>query len=216
MKKGAIFDMDGTLIDTERLYQKGWFAVAEEFGEKPSMELAKAVSGTSGPQMVEVVNGFYPNVDPYRYTERVIEFVKKETENKIDLMPNVKEILRFFKENGVKTAVASSSPDDVIKNNLSRVGIIDEFSAFIGGNQITRGKPAPDIFLKAAELIGIAPEDCYVFEDSLNGVRAAAAAKCAAIMIPDQVQPTDEIRGIATAIFPSLGAALEAIRLEKI
>ena len=212
MQKGAIFDMDGTLIDTERIYQKGWFSVAPEFGEKSSMELARAVSGTSGEQMRQVVNRFYPKVDPELYVQRVIEFVKEETVKHIDLMPGVTDILKFFAENGVKMAVASSSPTEVIKTNLGQVGIIDYFDALIGGDQIKCGKPAPDIFLKAAASINLSPGDCYVFEDSLNGVRAAHAAKCTAVMIPDQVPPTDEIRKIADAIIPSLVDALAAVK----
>ena len=216
MKKGAIFDMDGTLIDTERLYQQGWFSVAEEFGEKSSMDLAKSVSGTSNDQMREVVHSFYPNVDADLYVERVIAFVKKRTDEHIDLMPGVREILQFFKDNGIKMSVASSSPKEIIKINLTRVGIADYFDEFVSGEEVENGKPEPDIFLRAAKLIAISPEECYAFEDSLNGIRAAAAAGCAAIMIPDQVEPTEDIKKLTVAICPSLNDALAAIKTGRL
>ena len=108
--------------------------------------------------------------------------------------------------------VASSSHSDMIKSNLQRVGVWEFFDGAVGGNEIKNGKPAPYILLKAAECIGLTPTDCYVFEVSLNGVRAAAAANSVAVMIPDQVPPTEEIEKIATAIYPSLVDALKAIK----
>ena len=215
MKRGAIFDMDGTLLDTEKVYQEGWHDVALEFGEEPSWELAHLESGASGPYMYETVKRFYPNVDPHEYVEHVIAYMQRKTAEHIDLMPGVTEILSFFKENDVRLAVASSSPREIIKANLDRVGVLDYFEVIVAGEEVAHGKPSPDIFLKAAELLKLPPEDCYVFEDSLNGMRAGAAAKCAAVMIPDQVAPTDEIRALATAIYPSLTDALTAIKRQS-
>ncbi len=213
MKRGAIFDMDGTLLDTERIYQEGWYNVARDFGEEPNWELAKLESGASGPYMYETVTKFFPKVDPHEYVEHVIAYMTRKTNEHISLMPGVTEILTFFKDNGVKLAVASSSPREVIEKNLARVEILDFFGrGIVAGTEVQHGKPAPDIFLKTAALLELAPEDCYVFEDSLNGMRAAAAAKCAAVMIPDQVAPTDEIKNLATAIYPSLNDAMAAIK----
>ena len=85
------------------------------------------------------------------------------------------------------------------------------FKVLVGGDLVTNGKPAPDIFLLAAEKLNIEAEDCYIFEDSFNGIRAAAASGGAAIMIPDTVQPTDDIKRICAAVFNDLNEARRAI-----
>ena len=84
----------------------------------------------------------------------------------------------------------------------------------VSGTEIERGKPAPDIFLLAAKEIGIAPEECYVFEDSINGIRAGVAAGCRSYMIPDLTEPTDEMREICSGIYEDLDAAWQVISQE--
>ena len=119
--------------------------------------------------------------------------------------------MSFFRERGVKLAVASSSARAMVEDNLRRAEILDCFDAVVSGQEVTRGKPAPDIFLLAAERIGCAPEDCYVFEDGVNGARAGVAAGCAAVMIPDLMEPTEDLRAGCAGIYPSLLAARDAI-----
>lgn len=89
----------------------------------------------------------------------------------------------------------------MIENNLRVAGIEDYFTAVVSGSQVEHGKPAPDIFLYAAERLCLAPEDCYVFEDSFNGIRAGVAAGCFTIMIPDLFEPTDEIRQLVAGVY---------------
>lgn len=108
-------------------------------------------------------------------------------------------------------AVASSAPVAVIEKNLTRANLRGFFEVLVGGDLVTNGKPAPDIFLLAAKRLNLPASDCYVFEDSLNGIKAAAASGGAAIMIPDQVQPTDEVKKICAAVFNDLNEAKFAI-----
>ena len=122
------------------------------------------------------------------------------------------EILKFFEENGVKMAIASSSSIEVITKNLERADIKKYFSAIVSGDDVEHGKPAPDIFLKAAEKINLPASECYVFEDSFNGIRGAYAAGCTPVMIPDTVQPTDEIKKLCAGIYPNLLDAMNAIK----
>lgn len=212
MKRGAIFDMDGTLFDTEKFYRQAWLDVAEEFGEQRNPAVASAVSGTNLDEYTrQIVRKFYPNIDAEKYIARVLEIARAVPEKNLELMAGVEEILHFFKSAGVVMAVASSAPVEVIEKNLARSNLRGCFQALVGGDSVTNGKPAPDIFLLAAEKLSLAPNDCYVFEDSFNGIRAAAAAGCAAIMIPDTVQPNDEIKNLCTAIFPNLNEARTAI-----
>ena len=210
MKRGAIFDMDGTLLNTERFYTQGWLETADKFGVERNLELAKAMSGSAVTVMPEIMHRFYPGIDADKYISTVVAFVKSESEKTLELMPGVKEILEYFKSQNVVMAVASSSLKTVVDANLTRTGIRDYFKVVIGGNQIKNGKPAPDIFLKAAEELGVAPDDCYVFEDSLNGVRAGHAAGASTIMIPDQAAPTEEIKKICR-VYDSLNIAMQAI-----
>lgn len=212
MLKGAIFDMDGTLFDTEKLYRRAWLDVVAEFGEEKNYELPTAISGTNlGEESYQVIRRFYPNIDAAAYLARVLVEVRKASESNLELMAGVEEILNFFQAKGVSMAVASSAPAAVIERNLTRANLRGYFKILVGGDRVKNGKPAPDIFLLAAKELNLAPSDCYIFEDSLNGIRSAAAAGGAAIMIPDTVQPTDEIKKICAAIFPNLNEARQAI-----
>ncbi|MBE8952047.1 MAG: HAD family phosphatase [Quinella sp. 1Q7] len=211
MKRGAIFDMDGTLFDTEKLYQRAWLDVAAQFGVEKNFDLPKAISGTNlGAESERIVRQFYPNIDAKAYIARVLEVVDTWRTQRLELMAGVEEILAFFKSAGVAMAVASSAPVAVIEENLTRANLRGYFEVLIGGNLVTHGKPAPDIFLLAAERLNLPASDCYIFEDSFNGIRAAAASGGVAIMIPDTVQPTDDIKKIC-AVFTSLTEAQRAI-----
>lgn len=205
MLSGAIFDMDGTLLNTEKIYQKYWLAVAAEFGVPGQPGLGPAISGSTGEISVQIFHRFYPQLDYQAYMEKVVEHVEKdETDNPLEIKPGVTELLAYFKDKGVKLAVASSCPKYRIELNLTKAGLRPYFAELVGGDMIVNGKPAPDIFQLASAKLGLAPADCYGFEDSFNGVRASAAAGNFAIMVPDTAEPTDEIRAIAKAIYPSM------------
>ncbi|MBQ6296118.1 MAG: HAD family phosphatase [Selenomonadaceae bacterium] len=217
MKRGAIFDMDGTLFDTEKLYCQAWLDVAEEFGEKRNPDVATAVSGTNLDSYTEqVIKNFYPDIDVKKYIARVLEVAREVPEKNLELMTGVEEILNFFKTAGVKMAVASSAPVEVIEKNLTRSNLRGYFEILVGGDLVANGKPAPDIFLLAAKELNLAPNDCYIFEDSFNGIRSAAASGGVAIMIPDTVQPTEEIKKLCTTIYPNLIEAKRAIERGEI
>jgi len=212
MKHGAIFDMDGTLFDTEKLYRQAWLDVVAEFGEEKNYELPTAISGTNlGEESLRIIKRFYPNIDAKAYLARVLEEVRAAAKKNLELMTGVEDILNFFKARGVVMAVASSAPVAVIEKNLTRSNLRGYFQVLIGGDLVSNGKPAPDIFLLAAKNLNLPANDCYIFEDSFNGIRSAAAAGGVAIMIPDTVQPTEEIKNLCAAIFPNLTKARRAI-----
>lgn len=212
MKKGAIFDMDGLLFDTESIYQCAWTMVADDFGVERKPELGKVCCGTCGDLMERLVREHHPTVDAKAYIRRVVEWVHNEVEKNLPVMEGVPEILAYFHACGVRIATASSSSVAQIEQNLRKSGLRDYFDVVVGGDLVVHGKPAPDIFLLAAERIGVAAADCYVFEDSYNGLRGAAAAGCTPVMIPDTMPPTDEMRTLCKGIYPSLSDAMNAIQ----
>ena len=204
--------MDGLLFDTERLYGEGWDSAADTFGVERSADFKTAVAGTNGAMMLHVIHHYYPGINARGFMDYCLGYVEQRTKNGPPEKPGVREILQFFREHGVKTAVASSSALDLIRRHLRFSGLEPFFDAVVSGHEVEHGKPAPDIFLLAAERIGCAPRDCYVFEDGINGMRAAFAAECAGVMIPDQFQPTPEVFECAAGIYASLSDAEAAIQ----
>ena len=213
--KGAIFDMDGLLLDTERLYRESWVAMAGEFGQRPDPAFPPAVSGTSGEEMLAVIRRHYPAVDPLAFREGCMAYLNRLLEERgAPVKPGARELVAFFRGRGVKLAVASSSALELIERNLRRAGLLSAFDALVSGQEAERGKPEPDIFLLAAEKIGCPPESCYVFEDSINGVRAGIAAGCVTVMVPDLVPPPEGLtpRAVCASLTEAM-AQIEAGRL---
>lgn len=215
MKKGAIFDMDCLLVDTERIWQKTWKEIAADRGVDLDPAFTAAISGTSGDGACAVCQKYY-HTD--RETGRKIfeEALRRGTEKlkkQVPAKPGAREMLSWLKEKKTRIAVASSSPEPLIRSNLKLAGLATYMDVIVSGAGLPHGKPAPDVFLLAADRLELSPADCYVFEDSFNGIRAAHAAGCTAVMIPDLIEPDAEMKHLADGIFPSLSEALRAIRL---
>ena len=183
------------------MMENGDLALVLQTEERSTEEVYEFVAAAAGTMESEAGIGCWAGIG------RNVEEAEKLPEK-----PGVREILTFFREEGIPIAVASSSPSDLVGSNLTRAGIKEYFDAIIGGDQVEQGKPAPDIFLKAAEEIGCKPEDCYVFEDGKNGLSGARAAGCSPVMIIDTMRPDRELAAICTGVFESLTEALEAIR----
>ena len=211
MLKGVIFDMDGLMFDTEQIWQKNWNKTAAEMGISLPEEFKFNICGTSGKLMNSVIEKYYGVEDGAPIAAKVKQMVHDDLIDFTPEKPGIHEILEFFKEKGVRMAVASSSSEEVIRRNLKNTNTEDYIEAIVSGVGMTNGKPAPDIFLKAADMLGIDPKECYVFEDAFNGVKAGHAAGCCTIMIPDQMQPTEEIRALADAVCGSLVEARDLL-----
>lgn len=211
MKQGAIFDMDGLLFDTERMYRDSWKQSAQQFGLVHNPDFPRTVCGSSGAHMREIILQYYPQVDAKAFADDCILRVERELETHVPEKTGVRDILQYFKQHGVRVAVASSSKRATVLHNLKQADILSYFDAVVSGDQVTHGKPAPDIFLLAAQQIGCEPENCYVFEDGTNGIRAGAAAGCTTIMIPDLTPPNAQLKQLCAGIYPSLSDAMNAI-----
>lgn len=209
--KGAIFDMDGLLFDTERIYQQTWQEIAQEMGIALDSRFPKAISGTNGAWMRHVIETFYHVADGSTIAAECMSRVKEKLSAHVPMKKGVPEILGFFQEKSVPMAVASSSPKEQILLNLEKAGILGYFAAAVSGAEVKSGKPAPDIFLYAAEQIGCKPEECFVFEDSENGIKSGYAAGCATIMVPDLFEASSDIVPYCTKICRNLLQAMVEI-----
>lgn len=190
--QGVIFDMDGLLLDTERLYQESWTVVAGEMGLTPDPAFPAAVSGSSGEIMRDLIHRYYPTADPFAMQDACIRRVNFLLDRDgPPVKPGARSLLAYLRQAGMKTALASSTGRARILSNLRQAGLDDFFDAVVSGQEVRLGKPEPDIFLLAAERIGCPPEACFVLEDSVNGVRAGMAAGCVTVMVPDLTAPPE-------------------------
>lgn len=212
MKKGAIFDMDGTLLDTERLYQESWIYLAKEYGQVPDPDFPRAVCGSNGAEMIAIIQKYYPDVDAGQFMKDCYARVAQLVENGAPVKKGAHEILTFLKKKGMRLAVASSNTHGQIEKNLEKAGLLHYFDALVGGDEVVNGKPHPDIFQLAAKKINCGSEECYAFEDGMNGLRAASAAGCSTIMVVDLTPPNEEAEAICSGIYNSLSEALEALQ----
>ena len=211
MFEGAIFDMDGLMFDTEPIWTKTWAPILESMGFAYPHGLADAVRGTSGKSMEAVINRFVPEVDAAQVRERAYAAVHESIARGVPKKPGLDELLEFLKSQGIPMAVASSSSLEVIEMNLLNGGVRDYFSHLLTGVGMANPKPAPDIFLAAADALGVNPEHTLVFEDSLSGVRAGVAGGFVTVMVPDMVAPDDYAKEHADYICSDLLEARDVL-----
>ena len=212
----VIFDMDGVLFDTERMYMECWREAAEPRGLKNVDEISKACIGRTLQGTKEVFEAAKAEQGIDVSFEELHEdcsrrFKKKEEREGLPEKPGVHEILEYLKENRIPTALASSTRRTAVMEHLDRAGITSYFQKIICGDMVEHGKPAPDIYLKACEELGVAPGQALAVEDSFNGVRAGHAAGMQVFLVPDLVAPTPEIQALCTEQLESLDELPAAI-----
>ena len=207
--RAVIFDMDGVIFDSERLYIECNKEVAARYGvtdldmiEEVSKKCIGVTSEATRRIMQESLGDDFPLDEMWMGAAAL--FKEKTIGGNLPMKPGVREILDYLKGRGIRIAIASSTKTDVVKRELSEAGILDYFDEVVGGDMIERSKPEPDSFLKAAEVLGVKPEECFIIEDSFNGIRAAHAAGGFSIMVPDILQPDEEISRLAGIVLGSL------------
>ncbi len=201
----VIFDMDGVIFDSERAYIAAYKKLAPKYGLTNVETIHCACMDSIGVNRKKTKEIFFSYVGHEFDYERYREDVQVEL-NKSDyvIKPGVYEIFEWLKETGARVALASSTRQVSVMKSLGKADLVKYFDRIVCGDMVSHSKPHPEIFLTAAEKLGAEPAECYVIEDSYNGIRAAHAAGMHPIMVPDILQPDEEIRSFAEVVLPSL------------
>lgn len=208
MVNTIIFDVDGTLLNTERIYMRAWQLASADFGYTLPDEALLQTRAVSKERAIACFRSYCGEDFPYEpiRLERVRIAEQLIAEAKMDelRMPYVLPTLNRLQEKGYKLAVASSTGAEKTKEHLAHAGLLDYFPVAVGGDMVTHGKPEPDIFLLAAQLCGAQPETCLVVGDTPADVFAATAAGMPVVLIPDQVPANEQTRPLSRAVLNGL------------
>lgn len=204
--QAVVFDMDGVIFDTERLVIEFWKEVAKKHNIPNVEHTCIQCLGTNRVRTREIFLENYGAdfpFDPYR--AEVTELFNTHYKGvPLPTKPGVRELLSYLQEQDIKVGLASSTAQHLVRDEIGTAGLLPFFQTLVCGDMVEHSKPAPDIFLKACEILNADPTKSIAIEDSFNGIRSAHCAGMTPIMVPDQVQPTDEIRALAFHVMPSL------------
>jgi len=201
----VVFDMDGLLVDTETVSREVMTLAARQMGyELPHDVFIRMVglSFASSGRLLE--EHFGPGFDVPAFQAESTRLYRAAGELGVALKDGVVELLDFLDRLGLPRAIATSSHHQDVDRNLGHHGLRQRFHAVVAGGDYVRSKPFPDPFLKAAEVLRVAPDHCLALEDSHNGVRAAHAAGMMAVMVPDLLEPNEEMQTLCVRIIDSL------------
>jgi HAD superfamily hydrolase (TIGR01509 family) len=208
----VVFDMDGVLFDTETLYEKAALAAAREVGIPMTSEFFRSTVGSpSAVVRAQVLERYGSDIAIDQLWDISRRIFRELTETREILKPGVVELLDLLDELGLPRAVATSSVRPTVDRHLHKHGLVDRFHGIAAQGDYDRHKPHPDPFLKAAALLGVAPQDCLAVEDSHHGVRSASSAGMMTVMVPDLLPATDEICALCLHVVPDLHAVRRLI-----
>ena len=204
--KAVIFDMDGVIFDSERLVLEGWQEIAAKYGIKGIAELLPRCLGVHAQATREIFREYYGQDFPYDEYKKEASalFHSRYGNGKLPLKPGVKELLSYLKENGYLVGLASSTRQAIVEQEIRDAGLMPYFDNLVCGDMLKRSKPEPDIYLKACENLDVEPRMAVAVEDSYNGIRSAKRAGMVPVMVPDMVQPDEEMRSLAHKICKDL------------
>ena len=212
--KAVLLDMDGTLLDTEKLFMESLVAAMGAFGYSDDIAtLCHAMVGLTGPQCDTMLLDRYGADFPIAALNEAFRANRdKLIKAGIPLKRGATELIDAVQRHGYPTAIVTSATRRGAENQLTLAGIRQRFDTVITRSDVAHAKPSPDLYLLAAERLGVPPPFCLAIEDSNPGVAAAHAAGAITIMVPDIVPPTDASRAKCTAVLPDLGAVVAMLR----
>ena len=196
--KAVIFDMDGLLLDTEKLLVRFWVQAANEAGFPMTRENALSIRSLHRSYAVPYLQGLFgEDFDYFKIRSRRMELIREHlSEHPLELKDGAKELLAHLNKNKLLTAVATATDYERTHDYLTQVGIFESFDRIVCATMVERGKPSPDIYIYAAEQLGLQPCECMALEDSPNGVKSAVSAGCRTVMVPDLTEPDAELDGL--------------------
>lgn len=189
--RGILFDMDGLVLDSERLYTRFWMEAAQAFGYPMTKEQALGLRSLGKiPAQAHLTACFGPGIDYTTLREKRIQRMNAYiAQNGIQPKPGIYDLMDYLEDKGIPAAITSSSPMEYIIRHLTNADLCHRFRKLCSGHEVPNGKPAPDIYLHGAAALGLDPKSCLALEDSPAGILSAYRAGCLPVMIPDQDQP---------------------------
>lgn len=201
----VVFDMDGVIFDTETVGLRSWVIVGERHGLENVEHYARECIGRSTKDSIKILSGAYGDIDIEALrAECVCEFKNIIAREGLVMKKGARGLLEWLKEQGIKTALASSTEYSGVMGHLKSAGIDGFFDTVIGGDMVTNSKPEPEIYLKACKALGVSPENAFAIEDSNNGIISAHRAGMRALLVPDIVENTEEVKQMAEKSFKDL------------
>ena len=204
--KGVISDMDGVILDTEKLYVRLWCEAANFYGYPMQRHHALSIRSMARMFVIDKLKGYFGEDFDYHavHAKRIELMDKYIEENGIEAKQGAETLLSYLKQNGYKVALATATAPDRAKSYIERLDLLKYFDEIVCASMVEKGKPEPDIYLYAAEKLGLEPHECIALEDSQNGIKSASSAGCKTVMVPDLDGPTDEIKPLLYAVADNL------------
>lgn len=212
--KAAIFDMDGLLLDTERVCMRVFKQACENVNLPFFQDVYLTIIGRNAAGIEAIFRGAYGDDLPKLHAEWRTNYDAIVRHQAIPVKEGVIELLEWLKANNIPTAVATSTHKELAAIKLKHAGIDHYFDHLTCGCEVSNGKPDPEIYLLAAERMNVEPAQCIAFEDSNNGVISAVSASMHTFQIPDLVQPSDDIIALGHKIEPSMFNVLDTLKAQ--
>ena len=204
--RGVLFDMDGLVLDTEKLYTRFWMEACHFYGFPMTREQSLQMRAANSRLGAENLHRFFgPAIDYDTIRNKRIELMDAFVdEHGVELKPGIFELMDVLEAKGIPAAITSSSPIPRIRKFLAPYGLDSRFAALCSGRDVPKGKPAPDIYLAGAKALNLPPQHCLALEDAPAGIESAYRAGCLPVMIPDLDPPGEETAAMLYAMANSL------------